>query len=216
MYGLFDPKWLYIICVTGFEVGSAVCGASPSMNGLIVGRAIAGLGGAGMYIGVVMLLSTFTTQAERPNYFAMLGGTFGVGTVFDFPLPKPRLSFLIMSWLLILIKASAPLLEVPLLTARPHGAGPFISTSASAASSPPSTSSISPRAIHGPGPLSSLAAARSTTSVLSSKWALSSRASWPSLSVAFFTAGTAQLSSLFSFSPLSSSSSSDFSRRSLS
>ncbi|MCJ1369594.1 hypothetical protein MMC20_000806 [Loxospora ochrophaea] len=81
MYGLFDPKWLYIICVTGFEVGSAVCGASPSMNGLIVGRAIAGLGGAGMYIGVVMLLSTFTTQAERPNYFAMLGGTFGVGTV---------------------------------------------------------------------------------------------------------------------------------------
>ena len=81
MYGQFDPKWLYIICVAGFELGSAVCGAAPSMNALIIGRAIAGFGGAGMYLGVIMLLSIFTTTTERPNYFAMLGGTFGLGTV---------------------------------------------------------------------------------------------------------------------------------------
>ena len=81
MYGQFDPKWLYILCVTGFEVGSAVCGAAPSMNALIIGRAIAGLAGAGMYLGVTMLLSIFTTEQERPLYFAMLGGTFGLGTV---------------------------------------------------------------------------------------------------------------------------------------
>ncbi len=85
MYGQFDPKWLYMICVLGFEIGSAVCGAAPSMNALIIGRAIAGLGGAGMYLGVVMLLSIFTTQTERPAYFAMLGGTFGLGTVFALP-----------------------------------------------------------------------------------------------------------------------------------
>lgn len=82
MYGQFDPKWLYIWSVLGFEVGSAVCGAAPSMNALIIGRAIAGLAGAGMYLGVVMLLSTLTTESERPNYFAMVGGTFGLGTVF--------------------------------------------------------------------------------------------------------------------------------------
>ena len=81
MYGQFDPKWLYVICVLGFEIGSAVCGAAPSMNALIIGRAIAGIGGAGMYLGVIMLLSIFTTPSERPNYFAMLGGTFGLGTV---------------------------------------------------------------------------------------------------------------------------------------
>lgn len=85
MYGQFDPKWLYIYCVLGFEIGSAVCGAAPSLNALIIGRAIAGLGGAGMYLGVVMLLSIFTTETERPNYFAMLGGTFGLGTVFVLP-----------------------------------------------------------------------------------------------------------------------------------
>lgn len=91
MYGQFDPKWLYIYCVLGFEIGSAVCGAAPSMNALIIGRAIAGLGGAGMYLGVVMLLSIFTTETERPNYFAMLGGTFGLGTVFVLPFPHAAL-----------------------------------------------------------------------------------------------------------------------------
>ena len=51
------------------------------MNALIIGRAIAGLGGGGMYLGVVTLLSILTTPAERPAYFAMLGATFGLGTV---------------------------------------------------------------------------------------------------------------------------------------
>lgn len=81
VYGQFDPKWLYIICVAGFEVGSAVCGAAPSMNALIIGRAVAGLAGAGMYLGVIMLLSIFTTPVERPAYFGMLGVTFGLGTM---------------------------------------------------------------------------------------------------------------------------------------
>lgn len=70
-----------MICVTGFEIGSAVCGAAPSMNALIIGRAIASLSGAGMYLGVIMLLSIFTTTTERPGYYAMLGATFGLGTV---------------------------------------------------------------------------------------------------------------------------------------
>lgn len=81
MYGQFDPKWLYIFCVLGFEVGSAVCGAAPSMNALIIGRAVAGLAGAGMYLGVIMLLSIFTTPTERPAYFGLLGATFGLGTM---------------------------------------------------------------------------------------------------------------------------------------
>jgi len=43
-YGIFNAKWLYIISVFIFEVGSAVCGAAPNMDALIVGRAVAGLG----------------------------------------------------------------------------------------------------------------------------------------------------------------------------
>ena len=39
-----------------FEIGSTVCGAAPSMNALIVGRVIAGIGGSGVYIGYVSRL----------------------------------------------------------------------------------------------------------------------------------------------------------------
>ncbi len=51
LYGLFNTKWIYISSFLMFEVGSALCGAAPSMNALIIGRAIAGIGGAGTYLG---------------------------------------------------------------------------------------------------------------------------------------------------------------------
>lgn len=51
------------------------------MNALIVGRALCGVGGVGMYIGVLSLLTSLTTIAERPIYLAMCGVVWGVGTV---------------------------------------------------------------------------------------------------------------------------------------
>ena len=81
MYSQFNPKILYILTVALFEAGSAICGAAPTMDALIVGRVIAGLGGAGMYLGVIMLLSFFTTPVERPRYIGMIGAIFGLGTV---------------------------------------------------------------------------------------------------------------------------------------
>ena len=51
LYGIFEIKWLIIASIITFEVGSAVCGAAPNSNALIVGRVVAGMGGAGMYIG---------------------------------------------------------------------------------------------------------------------------------------------------------------------
>jgi MFS family permease len=50
-YGLFNVKLLLILSVFVFEVGSALCGAAPTSSSLIVGRVIAGVGGAGMYLG---------------------------------------------------------------------------------------------------------------------------------------------------------------------
>lgn len=51
LFGTFEIKWLMIGSVILFEVGSAICGAAPTSDTLIVGRVIAGIGGAGMYIG---------------------------------------------------------------------------------------------------------------------------------------------------------------------
>lgn len=55
LYGTFEIKWLIIASIILFEAGSALCGAAPSANALIVGRVIAGIGGAGMYIGQAFL-----------------------------------------------------------------------------------------------------------------------------------------------------------------
>lgn len=81
IYSQFNPKWVYVLCVVVFEIGSTVCGAAPSMNALIIGRALAGLGGGGMYLGVMMMLSLFTTPLERPKYIGIIGVVFGFGTV---------------------------------------------------------------------------------------------------------------------------------------
>jgi predicted MFS family arabinose efflux permease len=50
-YGLFDIKYFIIASMVLFEVGSAICGAAPTMNAIIVGRVVAGIGGAGAYLG---------------------------------------------------------------------------------------------------------------------------------------------------------------------
>ncbi len=50
-YGIFDAKWVFISCLVNFAAASALCGAAPNMNAMIVGRVWAGVGGAGMYLG---------------------------------------------------------------------------------------------------------------------------------------------------------------------
>jgi MFS family permease len=51
------------------------------MNALIVGRAICGVGGAGVYIGSINLLSALTTEQERPGVLSLVGLMWGLGTV---------------------------------------------------------------------------------------------------------------------------------------
>ncbi|KAM0258029.1 hypothetical protein ACHAQJ_004072 [Trichoderma viride] len=51
-YALFDIKTLLLSSIFVFELGSAICGAAPTSDALIIGRAIAGIGGAGMYLGI--------------------------------------------------------------------------------------------------------------------------------------------------------------------
>lgn len=51
--------------------GSALCGGAPTTNAFIVGRVIAGLGGNGMYMGTLTLLSVNTSDNERPMYIGL-------------------------------------------------------------------------------------------------------------------------------------------------
>ena len=51
------------------------------MAALIIGRVICGLGGTGIYIGAMNLLSLMTTEEERPMYLGVSGLTWGLGTM---------------------------------------------------------------------------------------------------------------------------------------
>jgi MFS family permease len=81
MYGQFNAKYLFMGSILVFEVGSAICGAAPTMNTLIVGRTICGLGGSGIYLGCMNILSVLTTDQERPAYLSLVGFMWGIGTV---------------------------------------------------------------------------------------------------------------------------------------
>jgi len=82
-YGIFNVKWLHVGCVTVFAIGSAICGAAPNMNALIVGRVIAGIGGAGMYLGNLNLISINTSMRERSVYMGGVGIVWG-GTLLSY------------------------------------------------------------------------------------------------------------------------------------
>jgi len=81
LYGEFNNKPIFIASILIFEVGSALCGAAPSMNSMIVGRAIAGLGGSGIYIGAINILTASTNISQRPVYMSLVGATWSAGTV---------------------------------------------------------------------------------------------------------------------------------------
>ncbi|KAF7906992.1 uncharacterized protein EAF01_004579 [Botrytis porri] len=80
-YGIFQIKYMYMFSMLFFEVGSAICGASNSMNAMIVGRVMAGIGGAGIDLGALDYLSKFTPPRTRPIYNAILGISFGLGNI---------------------------------------------------------------------------------------------------------------------------------------
>jgi MFS family permease len=80
-YGRFELKTMFIAYLVIFEAGSALCGAAPNMPALITGRVIAGVGGAGIYLGALNLFTVFTTMQERPLYMGLIGMFWGLGTI---------------------------------------------------------------------------------------------------------------------------------------
>jgi MFS family permease len=81
LYSKYNAKWLYIINVIIFLAASALCGAAPTMNAMIVGRVFLGIAGNSMYCGILTLLSAYTEEKERPAYLSLIGFVWGIGTV---------------------------------------------------------------------------------------------------------------------------------------
>ncbi|KAL2156882.1 hypothetical protein VTH06DRAFT_2773 [Thermothelomyces fergusii] len=67
VYRMFSVKWTFVAAVAVFEVGSLVCAVAPSSDAFIVGRAVAGLGTAGLFSGGVVILSHTLPLRRRPS-----------------------------------------------------------------------------------------------------------------------------------------------------
>lgn len=53
IYTFFTVKTTLLSCIILFEISSAICGAAPTSGAFIVGRALAGVGSAGILAGTV-------------------------------------------------------------------------------------------------------------------------------------------------------------------
>ncbi|KAL2168882.1 hypothetical protein VTG60DRAFT_6717 [Thermothelomyces hinnuleus] len=76
-----DMKWVFLCAVFLFELGSLICGVSPNSSSLVVGRAIQGLGGAGMTSGVYLIVSISAAPKVVPALLGLLSGIFSVASV---------------------------------------------------------------------------------------------------------------------------------------
>ncbi|KAJ4420412.1 hypothetical protein N0V82_004401 [Gnomoniopsis sp. IMI 355080] len=81
LYNTFNVKWTLIATTILFEIGSALCGAAPNMNALIVGRVLAGAGGSGIYLGSLQYFAVMTADKERGFYMSLIGVSWGLGAV---------------------------------------------------------------------------------------------------------------------------------------
>jgi len=81
IYGVFNIKWVYIFNIFLFEAGSALCGAAPNIETLVIGRVIAGVGGSGMYSGTLTYVSVLSDEKEKPAYLAGSTVVWGIGSV---------------------------------------------------------------------------------------------------------------------------------------
>ncbi|CAI7605806.1 unnamed protein product [Penicillium palitans] len=78
----YSIQWLYSISMVLFLVGSAVCGAAPNSPALIVGRAIAGLGCAGLLVGAFSLVPFIAPPAKCPIMISLISASRGLATTF--------------------------------------------------------------------------------------------------------------------------------------
>ncbi|KAF3808048.1 Rubrofusarin-specific efflux pump aurT [Colletotrichum gloeosporioides] len=81
IYSFYSIKATFLVSVFLFEVGSAICGAAPSSDVFIFGRALAGVGSAGILTGVIIVIVHAVPLHKRPMYQGMFGAVFGIASI---------------------------------------------------------------------------------------------------------------------------------------
>ncbi|KAK4031982.1 major facilitator superfamily domain-containing protein [Parachaetomium inaequale] len=80
-YRYFPLKWTFLMAIGVFELGSLICGVAPNSTAFIVGRAINGLGAAGIGTGAYTIIAFVAEPSKRATYTGFVGMSFGVACV---------------------------------------------------------------------------------------------------------------------------------------
>jgi EmrB/QacA subfamily drug resistance transporter len=78
---LFGRKSVFQFAILTFVVGSALAAWSRSMNELIAFRAVQGVGGGGLMIGVQAIMADVVPPRARGRYMGLIGAAYGVASV---------------------------------------------------------------------------------------------------------------------------------------
>lgn len=69
----FKQKPTFLTATAFFSTGSLICGVAPNSVALIIGRAVAGIGGAGILTGAYVAAAHCLPLSRRPLYIAVVG-----------------------------------------------------------------------------------------------------------------------------------------------
>ena len=83
IYQNFSLKWVFVVVVMEFELGSLICAVAQNSPTLIVGRAIAGVGAGGVFAGALTIIAFSVPLRKRPMYVGSFGAMFGVHVRID-------------------------------------------------------------------------------------------------------------------------------------
>lgn len=80
-YTLFSVKRVFLLANAISIAGSLLCGTATTSTVLVVGRAVAGLGSAGLFAGCFVILVQSMSLRRRPMFVGVMGSFEGVATL---------------------------------------------------------------------------------------------------------------------------------------
>ena len=82
LHKLFDKKIIFLLVVLLFGLGSVICGSARSLDALIVGRVICGIGGTGIFMSTVTIVTHLSLPAERALYLSFPATAWALGAMY--------------------------------------------------------------------------------------------------------------------------------------